>query len=219
MDRREDELGEGRVDRLAPLLRHPELAAEERLRSGRAQADEDARLDDLELGVEPRPARRHLSPRRLLMDAPLAARLPLEVLDGVRHVHRSAVDPDFRERLVEHPAGGADERPALLVLLVARLLADEHRVGIARPLAEDGLRPGAPELASAADGGCVLERPEVQAIGQVCGCGHAGPVPVPRDLRHACGSGVDALVLAGFDEPREAIDQVPHVDVARVQRR
>src|SRR5262249_40216552 len=51
-----------------------------------------------------------------------------------------AVDAGFGERAIEHGAGRADERLALQVLLVARLLAHEHDARMRRPLAEHGLR-------------------------------------------------------------------------------
>ena len=68
------------------------FAAEERLRRGGAQADEDAGLHDCELGLEPREAGGDLGPVRLLVDPPLALALPLEVLDDVRDVGVRAVD-------------------------------------------------------------------------------------------------------------------------------
>ena len=62
------------------------------------------------------------------MDAALALRRPLEVLDHVGDVDLGAVDARRLQRLVEHAAGRSHERPALLVLLVAGLLAHEHHV-------------------------------------------------------------------------------------------
>src|SRR5688572_13314887 len=120
---------------------HLERAAEQRLRRGRAEADDDLRLHDLELGLEPRPARLDLGGVRLGVNADLAApapptpaaqtgrRLPLEVLDRVGHVRRPAVDAGFGQPLVEHPPRRSDEGPPGQVLLVARLLADEHQLG------------------------------------------------------------------------------------------
>ena len=109
-------------------------------------------LDDRELGFEPRAAGRHLGPVRLLVDPALPARLPLEVLDRVRDVDGRAVDSGRLEGLVEQPPGGADERPPGAVLLVAGLLADEHRRRPARTLPEHGLRSDLPELAATAPG-------------------------------------------------------------------
>jgi hypothetical protein len=68
--------------------------------------------------------------QRRLVDAPLAARLEKEMLDGVRHVH--AVDRDARlvEQRAQLSSCRTDEWSSLLVLLVTRLLADEHHGGV-----------------------------------------------------------------------------------------
>ena len=114
MHGREDVLGEVGLDRLPALLRDPELPAEKRLCCDRAKTDQHARLDDRELGVEPRPAGSDLRPVRLLVDPPLPARPPFEVLDRVRDVDLRAIDPCVVERLVEEPpAGPTNGLPAL----------------------------------------------------------------------------------------------------------
>src|SRR5918999_139957 len=154
---RECDGGELRLEWLAALLRHTELSAEERLRGGRPKSDEQARLADAELGVEPRPAGGDLRPVRLLVNAPLSACRPLEVLDGIRHVDLRAVDASLLERAVKQLPRRADERPALLVLLVAGLLADEHHLGFRGALAEHRLRPGLQERAGLAAGGRLAE--------------------------------------------------------------
>jgi len=145
--RRHDDGRELRLDGHAAVLADPELTTEERLRGGRAEAHEHLRLQQRELGLEPRPAGGDLRSVRFLVDAALPTRLPLEVLDDVRDVGQPAVDPGLFERVVEQSARGADERPARQVLLVAGLLADEHDLGFGRPFAEDRLRPGLPEIA------------------------------------------------------------------------
>ena len=70
--------------------------------------------------------------------------------------------PTSLERLVEHPARRAHERPPLDVLAVAGLLADHHHLGALAALAEHGLRAVAPQVAGAAPG-CggaqLLQRP------------------------------------------------------------
>src|SRR5438132_11991240 len=101
MDRRGDELRQLGVEQLPPELRDAELTAEQRLCGRRAQQYEHPRLDDLQLRLEPRATGGHLRPVRLLVDAALSPRLPLEVLDGVRHVRRLTVDAGCHERLVE----------------------------------------------------------------------------------------------------------------------
>ena len=93
-----------------------------------------------DLRLEPRPACLDFRHSRLLVNAPLAARLPLEVLDRVRHVHIAARNAGLLECLVQQCAGGADKGRSLPIFLVTRLLADEHDVRGARARAEHNLR-------------------------------------------------------------------------------
>src|SRR5581483_2177561 len=138
VDRRRDQVGEVGVERLAAVPGEPEVLAQTGLCGRRAEQHERPRLDHRQLRLEPWPARDLLCPGRRVVDPARAARLPLEVLDRVRDVRLLPVDARFGERLVEQPAGRPDERRARLVLLVARLLADEHHLGTQQPLAEDG---------------------------------------------------------------------------------
>src|SRR5204862_6342605 len=100
-------------------------------------------------------------------DPPLAAWLPLEMLHGVRTVDRPRFDAGRLEAPVEQPPGGADERVALAVLLVARLLADQHEGSVSRPFAEDGLGGIAPELAAAARLHRLAHAAKTPALGHV----------------------------------------------------
>jgi hypothetical protein len=63
------------------------------------------------------------------MYAPLAARLPVEMLHNVRNVSLASIDPGFLKRLVEQLSGGAYKRVSLKVLVVAWLLADQKDFG------------------------------------------------------------------------------------------
>src|SRR5437868_3027727 len=81
---------------------------------------------------------------RPLMDAALAARLPLEVLDHVRHVRLTPVYASLVERAIQHLPRRTHEWCTGHVLAVARLLADEHEPGALGSLAEDGLRRAFP---------------------------------------------------------------------------
>jgi hypothetical protein len=76
--------------------------------------------------------------------------LPFEVLDGVRYVGVLARHAGRFERPVEQAPGRADEGQALLVLLVARLLADQHDARMRRAGAEHRLRRVRPERAGLA---------------------------------------------------------------------
>src|SRR5580765_1049690 len=147
----------------APVLRDPELVAEDRASRRRTEADEHVRLDRGELGFEPRPARVELRCARRLVDPALAALLELEVLDRVGDVDLFALQPGFGQRPVEHLARRPDERRSLKIFLIAGLLADEHDPRAGRPKAEDGLRGVAVELAALASRRGRLELVESRA--------------------------------------------------------
>ncbi len=108
--------------------------AEHAARRGRAERNDDGRLDDRALEILPPAAPVDLISIRPLVQPPLAAHFVLEVLHRVGDEHALAIDAGIGERPVQYAAGRADERQAGLVLLVARLLADQHHRGPPRPL-------------------------------------------------------------------------------------
>src|SRR5947208_12471059 len=95
-------------------------------RCGGAQRHDRHRLHDGALDIEPDLAALDFVGVRALVQTPLAAHLMLEVLHRVGHEDLAARDSRILERLVENAAGGADERLAAQVFLVAGLLADQH---------------------------------------------------------------------------------------------
>src|SRR3954471_3566142 len=97
------------------------------VRRRRAQADDDERVDGLELGSEPGTAGFDLFRSRLLVEAALAALLELEVLHRIGDVDVGARQAGALESLVENAARGSDEDGALAVLHVARLLSDQQQ--------------------------------------------------------------------------------------------
>jgi len=105
------------------------------------------------------------------VDAALAATDPFEVLDGVGDVDLRAVDARVLQRLVEELPGWADEGPALQVLLVAGLLADEDDLGARLALAEDGLGAGLVEVAGGAAGGGLAQFCEARPLRDERRCG------------------------------------------------
>src|SRR3954467_2496776 len=139
MHRGNDDRRERRWHDRTTLLRDTERLAKQRLRRSGAETNEDAWLDQRNLGFEPGPARRHLRRVRFRVDPPLAPRLPLERLHDVGHVHDLAVDACLLQRAIEQPAGGPDERLSRDIFGVARLLADEHDAGAGWSVAEDRL--------------------------------------------------------------------------------
>ncbi len=110
-------------------------------------------LDHGQLRLQPGTAGHDLERVRLGVDAPLAARLPLEVLHDVGDVGPAPLDPGLLERLVEQASRRPDEGMAAEVFLVAGLLADEHGGGSAGALAEHGLGATLPQVAGLAVGG------------------------------------------------------------------
>src|SRR5262249_31486009 len=65
------------VDDFAPALCHTERASQQSLRGGRAQADNDSRMQQLELGVQPGATGRDLARTGLGVQSALPAWLPL----------------------------------------------------------------------------------------------------------------------------------------------
>src|SRR5205085_8544094 len=106
-------------------------------------------VDQLHLLGEPRAARLDLVGERIAVP-----RRP--ALHDVRDVDVLAAGSDLREHAVEELPGGADERLPLLVLVVARPLADAHQVRVVVADPVDDLRASLCEPAGYADRG--LER-------------------------------------------------------------
>ena len=102
--------------------------------------------------LEPQVTGEHLVVVRPLVNATFAARRPLEVFDRVGQINAADGDARLVERFAKQTAGRADERLALPILDVARLLADEHDIGALVAGAEDRLRAAAPEIAALARG-------------------------------------------------------------------
>src|SRR6201999_445835 len=103
------------------------------------------------------------------VEATLAPRAPLEVLDRVRQVGVVDLDPGADEGFAQEAAGGTDEGLALDVLAVAGGLADQHQPRLRRALAEDGLGRVAVEIAAMAVLDRLAQRLQRAALRQVGG--------------------------------------------------
>ena len=123
--------------------RDPERPAGEELRREVAERRDDLRLDQLDLLPEMALARLDLVRLRVAVPGRAA-------LQDVRYVDVLAPKADSGEQLLQQLPGLADERHALLVLVEARRLADEHQVGVRMARAEDDLRPALREPAPGA---------------------------------------------------------------------
>src|SRR5260370_29962127 len=115
------------------------LFANPRVCGGGPQADDDLRLYERELGVQPWAARDNFCFRRFLVNAPLAALFEFEVLDGIGDVNIRTVDACLFERAGQQTAGGSDKRLPRKIFLIARLLAYHHDAGTRRAFTENRL--------------------------------------------------------------------------------
>lgn len=177
MQRRHDLRPVAEGQDLAAALGHLEAAAEQRLRGGGAQGHHQARRDGRQFRLQPGGAGLDLAAGRLLVQAARAARLPLEVLDRIGDVNPAAVDASRLQRLVQKPAGRADEGVALEVLLIARLFADHHeRCGLRSFPEHRGRGVSVQRAAAAALRGIAQRRQRVGIVGQVGGGGGEGIV-------------------------------------------
>jgi hypothetical protein len=84
------------------------------------------------------------------VNAPFAALFEFEVFNYVGDVDVLAIDARLDQCLIQQMAGRSHKRPALLILLVAGLLADQHKASLFGTLAEDRLRGAAVEVAAPA---------------------------------------------------------------------
>jgi len=169
---------DGRVsfhfDRLAAVLRYAKLGAEERLGCGGSEADDEPGADGFYLSIQPGAACCDFAHGGFFMDAALAARLPLEVLYGIRDVCSAALDAGFFQAGVEQTARGSDEGTASEILLIAGLLTNEQNRCRGATLSEDGLRGIAIEVATAALFGGCQQRPQIVSRGKKIDCGYLG---------------------------------------------
>ena len=137
---------------LAVHARDPERPAGEELGREVAERRDHLRLDQLDLAEEVRLARLDLVRLRIAVAGRPA-------FQDIRHEHVVARDPDPGQELVEQLPRLADERDALLVLVEAGSLADEHQVGVRVARAEHDLRPSLREPAARATQRSLLRTP------------------------------------------------------------
>src|SRR5207248_11187039 len=130
----------GTLDELTAREARSKVATVEALGSRRAGEHEDRRLDGRNLSSEPGPAGADLRRIGLLVESTFALGFPLEVLDRIGDIHTRSVDSGSGEGLVEQAACRANERFALDVFPVTRLLADKQHFGVRGSLTKDRLR-------------------------------------------------------------------------------
>src|SRR5258708_15585634 len=84
------------------------------------------------------------------MQPPLAARLPLEMLHGIRDEYVAANESGSLDGLIKQPSRGSDEGVTAQVFFVAWLFADQHEFGSVAPFAGYGLCGVLPQIAAMA---------------------------------------------------------------------
>ena len=115
-------LGELGRNRPTPILGHPELFSQQRLRRGGSKRHNHARLHHADLLLKPRVAGAHFGGAGLLVQpaAPLDYH-ELEMLYGISDVHPSPIDPRCLQRRIQQLTRRTHERMTLTIFLVPRL--------------------------------------------------------------------------------------------------
>src|SRR4051812_46360885 len=117
---------EVRTEHFSAVAGNAESGTEDRLRRSRSKRYDQFRPNETQLCLQPWPTGCDLTRVRLFVDPPFPARLPLEMFHRISDVNLFAVNAGFCQRPIHDLAGGPNERFARKILLIARLLADEH---------------------------------------------------------------------------------------------
>src|SRR5947209_17113027 len=128
------------------MLGHAEITSQNSLGGSCSQQDDYFRLHNSDLGIQPGTAGRDLRSAGLLMNAALAARLPLEMLHNVGYVHVFAVNTGFSQSFIQHRACRSHKWPSGKVFFISRLLAYHHHSRAAAAFTEDGLCAQLPQV-------------------------------------------------------------------------
>ena len=116
------------------LTRDAEILPDQRHGGDPAQTDDELRIDQGNLPIQPGTAGGHLGRLRIAV-----VRRP--ALHHVRNINPAPVEVDHLQHRVEKLPRGADKGNALQVFLLSGPLADEHEIGMLVPDAEDKVVP------------------------------------------------------------------------------
>src|SRR5688572_5972908 len=136
----------------AAILGDPEVLVYDRLRGGTAEAEDNLRLDGLDLALQIGVAGPYLPGPRLAVAHPAALFDGRSALHHVRQVDLLPGQVHGGQDVVEELTSPPDERQSRGVFVLARALADEHqgRVGISG--GEDRVCAGLRQVTLGADG-------------------------------------------------------------------
>ncbi len=166
MDGGDDGRVSGKLDGAAARLGDAKGAAQQGLRRGCSEADDQFRAHGFDLGVEPWAAGGDFVRVRFLVNSQLAARLPLEVLDGIGDVGGCAIDAGCLHAGIEQMAGGSDKGCACLIFFVAGLFANKEYRGSLWACSKNGLRGVTVEVAAATLFCCCAKRLKIASFGK-----------------------------------------------------
>src|SRR5205085_8465990 len=110
------------------------------LTGGRTETYQQLRLNKTNFRFHPWATRSNVTCTGLLVNAPLAARLPLKVFHRVCDINFSAIDAGVLQRPVQDLARRTNEGLSSHILVVARLFTDHHDAGVFGTSPEYSLR-------------------------------------------------------------------------------
>ena len=130
---------EGRFTAVQRHCRSPNLVncgwtSKHASRRGGSKRNDHRGFDDRAFKVLPPTATVDLVGIGPLVQPPLASHLVFEVLHGIGDEHGFSIDARIGESLIQNPTGWTDERQARKVLVITRLLADQHHRSLFRAL-------------------------------------------------------------------------------------
>src|SRR6266436_2877131 len=128
------------IEHLAPNFGYRDGAMEQAARRRGAERYDEFRLYDRAFAIDPPAATFDFVGVRPFVQPPLSPLLEFEMFDRVGHKDVSTRHACFRQRTVEDSTRRPDERSPREILVVSRLLADEHQSRLHRSLAWNDLR-------------------------------------------------------------------------------
>lgn len=113
-----------RVQNFSALARDAKRRPEDGLRRGCAQTNKKLWPNESQFRFHPGTAGRDLARIWFLMDAPLPARFPLEMLHHIGDVNMVAIDSCFFQRAIQNFAGRSDKGLSRDIFLIPGLFAN-----------------------------------------------------------------------------------------------
>src|SRR5215213_1353470 len=155
----------------AAVLGDPEVLVYDGLRGGPAEAEDDLRLDGLDLALQVGVASPYLAGLRLAVLEPAALLDGRAALYDVRQVDLLAGQVHGRQDVVEELAGSSHERQSRGVLVLPWPFADEHQRRVGISCCEDRVGAAFRQIALGAHGDLAgkLLQPSLAVLTAICG--------------------------------------------------